>query len=541
MASSAVLTEHPRAGAPRPVRWPVVLATPHLELLALVALTLLALAVRWPELATVPRFGDETREVLLGLRILRGEALPLVNWDPDLLVTTPGVGGAYIGALFNYLVAATFALVGPRLEAGRLLVALLGALTIVPTYLLGRTLAGPAVGLLAALFLATSATHIAVSSHIAYSNSLTPLAATLALWLLAQAVALRSGPSLAASGLAFGLAAHTHPLALALWPGSGLYLLWKGRPLIGRWLALAAAGAALGLASQVVFNLASGFQGLSRAVEQSDQSTGGLALAGWPARLGGLLGELPAGLAGRLSETSAQPEAILQPVAALYVGLGLAGLVLLARRGSWLPCFVLVSGLLLISLVNGKNAPVLAHARYYAPLLPLGYVAAAVGLVGLARWSARARLGRPVVAIGIAAAVLGLSIPPLLGLRAYYAEASATGRTNLPLFRTLEALEASGPRDETVYLDDALAAVQFSGGRYLFQLDLAFELRGQRFEVVNLKQQARLDPAGRLAGRVVLDADSLDLARQLYELRSLQDESDRRAPLRAFRATPRAR
>lgn len=539
MANPSLLAPPARVAARLAAR-PDALGVARLEILAVAALALLALAVRWPELASVPRFGDETREVLLGLRILRGEALPLVNWDPDLRTTTPGVGGAYIGALFNYLVAATFALVGPRLEAGRMLVALLGACAVVPTYLLGRTLAGPLVGVLAALFLTTSATHIAVSSHIAYSHSLTPLFSTLGLWLLARAVALRSGPSLVAAGLAFGLAVHTHPLALALLPGACAYLLWKGRPLLGRWVLLAAAAAAVTLAGPIAFNLASGFQGVSRAVAQSDASTGGLSLLDWPMRLLNLVGELPAGLAGLLSETNAQPASILHPLAALYVGLALVGLALLARRGAWLPCCALVSGILLTSLLNGKNAPVLGHARYYAPLLPVLYVCAAVGLLGLAERAAQAWSPRP-SAVATGAAVLALTTAPLLGLRAYYADAYATARTNQPLFRTLEALDANGPRDETVYLDEALADVQFSGGRYLFQLDLAFALSGQRFEAVNLKEQARLDPARRLSGRIVLDDSSLDSARALFQLRSLQDESDRRAPLRAFRATPRPR
>src|ERR687884_553499 len=98
MANPSLLAPPPGAIA-RPAERPTVLgAAGRSELLALAAVALLALAVRWPELASVPRFGDETREVLLGLRILRGEALPLVNWDPDLRTTKPGVGGAYIGA-----------------------------------------------------------------------------------------------------------------------------------------------------------------------------------------------------------------------------------------------------------------------------------------------------------------------------------------------------------------------------------------------------------------------------------------------------------
>src|SRR6266508_3761564 len=63
----------------------------------LVLLVALALAVRWPYLWDIPRFTDETDEALLGLQIARGQTLRLTNQDP------------YIGALWNYLLAAGLA------------------------------------------------------------------------------------------------------------------------------------------------------------------------------------------------------------------------------------------------------------------------------------------------------------------------------------------------------------------------------------------------------------------------------------------------
>src|SRR3712207_4135526 len=103
-----------------------------------------ALAVRLPYLWEIPRFTDETREAVIGLRLARGQAFPLTNVDP------------YIGALWNYLLAIVFWLGGPSIYSPRALVFVLGALTVVPTYLLGRSLGGPTVGLLAATLLALS-------------------------------------------------------------------------------------------------------------------------------------------------------------------------------------------------------------------------------------------------------------------------------------------------------------------------------------------------------------------------------------------------
>lgn len=180
-----------------------------LDTAALIGLVLLALALRWPDLMLVPRFTDELLEVQPGIQIARGQAFPLVNWQP------------HIGAMFNYLVAAAFLLVGPRIEVGRLVVMLLGALTVVPAYLLGRGVGGRGIGVLTGLLVAVSATHIAVNSHIAYSHSLTPLFSTTGLWLLHRAVVGRSGWRLAVAGLAFGLALQSHPSALAALAGPG--------------------------------------------------------------------------------------------------------------------------------------------------------------------------------------------------------------------------------------------------------------------------------------------------------------------------------
>src|SRR5438128_1514112 len=104
------------------------------ELLLVAAILALALVVRLPYLWDVPRFTDETAEARIGLRIAGREAFPLTNRDP------------YIGALWNYLLAAGFLVSGPSLFTPRAIIAVVGALTIVPTYLLGRTLGGGRAG-----------------------------------------------------------------------------------------------------------------------------------------------------------------------------------------------------------------------------------------------------------------------------------------------------------------------------------------------------------------------------------------------------------
>jgi predicted MFS family arabinose efflux permease len=94
MQTATAPTAQP-TNAPRAAARGGALAWVDLALAA--ALAGVALLVRWPYLWTIPRFTDETLEVLHSLAIVRDGARPLTNYD------------SYYGALYNYLVA--FALV----------------------------------------------------------------------------------------------------------------------------------------------------------------------------------------------------------------------------------------------------------------------------------------------------------------------------------------------------------------------------------------------------------------------------------------------
>src|SRR5206468_902952 len=147
----------------------------------------------------------------------------------------------YFGPLNEYLLVAAWRLLGRDPHFMRLLPLLFGAATVPAAYWLGRELRGHLAGLLTALLVGVSGFHVLVSSHVGWTNCLTPLFTTLACAALARAVRLGSGTALALCGLLFGLALQTHLLAGLLLPGAAAYLLWK-RPRLLRspWLALAA-------------------------------------------------------------------------------------------------------------------------------------------------------------------------------------------------------------------------------------------------------------------------------------------------------------
>ena len=164
--SDAVLRESPQTDAtslvasppsPRPSRaW----RTSRLGVAAAsVGIAVVAVALRAYELRDVPRLTDETDEVMRGLAIARGELLPLTNVD------------AYIGPLWNYLLALGFLVVGPTSLLPRVLTLLAAVATVAAAGWLGREAAlrlgrpdrANVLGLGAALLLATSSFHAVVS------------------------------------------------------------------------------------------------------------------------------------------------------------------------------------------------------------------------------------------------------------------------------------------------------------------------------------------------------------------------------------------
>ena len=404
---------HPAAPAWAGRAWRLASGQAWLAVLALLAL---ALAARFPNLWLQPPMTDEWREAGRALEIARGEALPLTNYD------------AFIGALWNYLLAGAYLALGPDLRVPRLLVMLAGALTVVPAYLLGSELGGRRAGVLTGLLLATSPVHVLVNSHIAWSNSTSPLFTTAGCWLLAGA-ARRASPrrlagtrggsaapgALALAALAFGLAFQTHPTTFALVPGALLYLWLRARTLCRpRWLALAAALFLLGSANFVLALATHPGESLSNpsqagapnrlAVRHAASVGGYLTNLGY---LGLSLARLPDGAA---LETLDPVEVLRQPLVWLYVGALGAGAVVAGRRGEPLALCLLGPAALLLALFQPSSYSPVPEGRYAMPLLPPLYASLALAATSARRWR-----------VGATALAALLALPPLLGIAHYYA------------------------------------------------------------------------------------------------------------------------
>ena len=424
------------------------------------------------------------RESLIALDIAAGRAFPLVNVH------------AYIGSLWNYVVAAAFWLFGSDPDLPRLVVLPFALGTIAATYLLGRRLGGPTVGLIAAGLLAVSGADVLVSSRIAYSHSLTPLFVTLTLWLLLRAPR-RGGPSLALAGLCCGLALQTHVTAAALLPAIGAYAVvdrqrsWSRRwVLFGLLLFLAA------YANVLLYNLLDGWRGLRQGfgaadLYAEDRGTGFELIAANSRDLLLLFLRL---LSGAVDVRSAAWHYLTDPLVLAAVALFLVGLVVATRRVSSLPLLVLVAFAVVIVAVNGKYQ-VMPNGRFLMPVLPLSLALVGLGIGECARRLTSRRPDHGAVA-ALLAGVLGLA--SLARLEARLGDFEATRANSAALSAGVDELVAARQPSEPVLLDQLLRQLPLDGGGH-YHMALLYRLRLAGVSVASVElrrpqQRSRVEP-----------------------------------------------
>jgi 4-amino-4-deoxy-L-arabinose transferase-like glycosyltransferase len=464
---------------------------PRLALLdcaALIGLALLALVIRVPSLLTVPRFTDEQLEVLYTLPLYRHQALPLVGFDP------------YTGPVFSYLLAALFWVVGPQPYVPRVLVLLIGVATVAAVYLLGRSVGGRLAGLIAAGLLATSATHVLVNSHIAWSNSMTPLFTTLAFATVMPAVTRRSGPRLAAAGLVFAIALQTHPTVIAFLPGVILALLWRHpRLLLGGWGLLAMLLLIAGYSNVLIYTLpgrgedpyrlaaGASIPGWSadsdethrRLLEQRQSGIAGQAGVGsYLANLGAMAHNLPR-LAGSIVEERPNwTDYLLDATFWLYAALFVVGLVWPLGRANPLPLLATSSYVVALMFFNGRYEPIFS-GRYLVPLLPLAF--SGFGTLVADVWS---EVSGQVPRLVLASIVVLLIAYPLLPLLRYLQHNGQDGQVDVDLIQSAATLAAARRTTEPLVLDEALGRHSLpGGGDLLMSLQVFLELRNAAYEI----------------------------------------------------------
>ena len=183
------------------------------------ALTFVGALIRIPYLALIPVFEDEVMQTVYALSIRPGEFMPLVGND------------AYAGPLFSYLIALSMRLFGSTPITPRIVVMVMGALTVGATYWLARSLGlSRPWAALAGLLMAANPHHILINSHYAGATYTVPLFSTTFLAALTLAVRHKSGMWLVVAGVLLGLALQATPVPALMLPGLALWFLAQRTP-----------------------------------------------------------------------------------------------------------------------------------------------------------------------------------------------------------------------------------------------------------------------------------------------------------------------
>jgi hypothetical protein len=496
------------------------------EAFALAVLWVVAVGVRLPYLWSVPALTDEA-----------GQLLPALARSQAGASIAPGPAFSSVGAVHELLFAAVFTLVGPSPYLPRLVTAIQAALTVPLVYILTRELCRPLgrrrieetflmprlAGLVAAGLLATSAAHVVVTSHVARSDSFTPLLVIALLYAVERALNGRNGRWLLVTGALFGLALQTSPLVLAILPGLAVACWWRERSLmLSHWSALA------------VLAFAGTYAGTLIAIVQQG-TVDGVATTG--SRLGSDVGPGPTGdmyldsvgvalvsvwrmLAGQLTSRHPADNFLSEPLAWPFVILAIIGALVLLLRGRPLLPLVALSCVLILPYVSAKSDPLL-NGRYLMPVAVAGIVAIGVAVGALAP-IVTGRGGLPRLALGVVLG--GLVLAPLGGLRAYYAEATAEERSADGLPRVPRAVFAERRYDEVVLLDERLARMRIgAGGNALEALQYLLAASGVPTRTVPVS--ARTLAAEETTGRalIVLDRGSVPAVEAGVRLTPLLD------------------
>lgn len=406
------------------------------ETLLVLLIFLTALAVRIPWLWLVPRFVDELNEVKLGYLISIGKALPLHNvaWD--------------IGAMHNYILSLLFTILGPGIYWPRLYSAVVSALSVVVIYVIGRRLFSRRVGLLAAGLLAANGMNILVS-HMAWSNSTTTFFFALALLATINAEQKKSGPWLAAAGLAWALVLQTHASVIIYVVCVGCYVLRlsfrKTTRIDFRWYAAAAGAFCVGYLNMIWFNLSTAggsFRYIARKTYALEDAPG---IASFADNIAKMAVELIRAVSACYRECGSLAEYMGNPLFLLGIVLLAIGIREAFRMGVRLPVWMIISAFAVLPWINQRYVFYLS-TRYIMPVVFCAVLLCALALDRIGGWLTAGflRQKREAVPAVLGALVLmALQIVPFYQYCARLTDTNQSNKIAMDIMRTAIGQPAS--------------------------------------------------------------------------------------------------
>ncbi len=423
------------------------------ELLMAGTLSLVGVLTRVPYLALIPVFEDEALQTVYALSIRPRDFMPLVGDDP------------YTGSLFSYILAVCLRLFGSTPVAPRIVVMVMGALTVGLTYLLARVLGlGRPWAALASLLMAANPHHILISSHYAGATYSLPFFSTAFLLAFVWAVRRESGVWLVVSGALLGLALQANPIPVLMVPGIlAWFLIQRKRAVSLRtpWPYLALVAFLAVYAPVIAHNIQTNLAGITEA-------SAGRSYLWQPNPSPQTFLQNFTRLALQLCR---QVSGVLEGDESLKSLIGLplvlsvwaiTGLIVAARRAITLPLLAVASQLFIMPWLSNHYG-LTGTTRFTNQLTPLILVAMGVaaeqvwkyGLKLKLRASSASRLKPMAVILGTSFVVL--SLWPITSLFRYYDHAVARGETNAPALAFFDDFMREWKGD-VILLDDSPGA-----------------------------------------------------------------------------------
>lgn len=420
-------------------------------------LALCGLAARLPYVGMIPVFTDGVIHTMYALSIQPSKFMPLKGLD------------TYSGPLYAYLLAGWLSAFGSSPAMPRILMAVMGALTVGLTFLLARACGlGRRWAALAGLLMAANAHHILINSHVSGATYTVPLFYTAFLLALALAVKrnneFRAGWWLVAAAVLLGLALQGNPVPALTLPGLAIWFLAQRKLAIGlrtRWPYLAVAALLLSYAPVIVYNLRYEWVGVLTVAEtRSYVWQPHLSLPIYFQNLGRLALQLCHQLGGVLTEGDETLATLAGPQ--LLLGLwGAAGLIYTARprRPIGMTTLAVGSQIFIMPWLSNHYG-ITGATRFTNPLTPLMLVSMAALAAGSWDWVRKQRPGlatAPAARWAAAALLVALSLWPLASLFRYYASALVRGETNAHYYAFFDEFLRQW-RGEKVYISETLDA-----------------------------------------------------------------------------------
>ncbi len=442
----------------------------------LLLVTVLALVVRLPYWRTIPAAGDEVKQAIYALQMVRERSFPLVGND------------AYAGPFFFYLLALLIRMGVTDPIVGRAVVLVAGALTAPLTYAWARRLGErPLAGLIAAGVVVADPHLILLNSHVGGTTFLLPFLTLTFLWLLSKAVDVDHPGWLVASAAVGGLAVQSNPVAGLPVLGAWTWAAFRVRrwPQLGRrwplWPLVAALCVVLVYSPVIVYNVRSGLDSITALNQRQYLWETNPTVRTFLSNEVRLAKQLVRQVSGVLVGDETFRSLVGMPL--LYAAWMGAGLAFVTRRRSLLPLAVILPFFIALPYLSshyGLIDPV-RFTSLLTPVFAVGMgsflVAALDRFLGLLRSRGIAR--SPILA-GAVVLTVALVTYPLLSLFRYYAFVEENQQSGRALW-TLSRQMARANQGEPTYISHSLRAMGVSGIPYVPRAHLVFADVHQEF------------------------------------------------------------